>query len=297
MKYIVYKEKRPFSYLDFIDFTVNGQNHHITRNTFRNKLCYIFKDEVEVVCYSPIAFYTLKGHNFSNSITQNHTEDKYNITQNNSSSLSSSIDGNTYLCNLPIYRYIKNLPFGKRSIHDIRLRFTINGLWKTLANNSKFQVLKSSKDILIAKFERENLNIRITVHDTDTVSVIVGCSFVPIELDIHGLIRLSNVLAIAEDKIFSAIEQCDGIRIGENDSSMHIQHYTSWIISMWHFGRDAAITYEKEKFCIEYRTAQEIIYRIYDKEWKHNGKRLIRIEKQEYPNKNFAEAMEEQLNK
>ena len=40
---------------------------------FRNKMCYEFKNEVEVVCHSPIAFYTLKGHNFSSPITHNHT--------------------------------------------------------------------------------------------------------------------------------------------------------------------------------------------------------------------------------
>ena len=75
MKHIVYKENRLFSYLDFTDLLAKG--------TFRNKMCYEFKNEVEVVCHSPIAFYTLKGHNFSSPITHNHTGGINNINQNN----------------------------------------------------------------------------------------------------------------------------------------------------------------------------------------------------------------------
>ena len=98
----------------------------------------------------------------------------------------------SYLCNLPIYRYIKNIPLGKRSIHDIRLRFEVKGLWSLLSNSSKFQILYPSKDIAITKFESENLNVKATVHHTDTVSVSVGCTFAPVELDINGVRRLSN---------------------------------------------------------------------------------------------------------
>ena len=194
-----------------------------------------------------------------------------------------------------MYRYIKNIPLGKRSIHDIRLRFPVKGLWSLLSNSSKFQYIKSSNDIPITKFERENLDIKATVHHTDTVSVSVGCTFAPVELDINGISRLSSCLAVTEDRIRREIEETTKQKQVTN--SFHVPYYGSWLITLWHFGRDASITYEKKEFCIEYRTAQEIFYRIYDKEWKNQKKRRVRIEKQEYPNKSFEDALEELLNK
>ena len=93
-----------------------------------------------------------------------------------------------------MYRYIKNIPYGKKSIHDIRLRFEVKGLWSLLSSSSKFHNTLSSNDIRITKIERENLNVKATVHKTDTVSVSVGCTFAPVELNINGGKRLSNVL-------------------------------------------------------------------------------------------------------
>ena len=106
-----------------------------------------------------------------------------------------------------MYRYIKNIPYGKRSIHDIRLRFPVKGLWSLLSSSSKFQSMTSSNDIRITKIERENLDIKATVHVTDTVSVSVGCTFAPVELDFNGLLRLSTSLAITEDRIRREIEE------------------------------------------------------------------------------------------
>ena len=295
MKNIVYKENRPFCYLDFINFTLNGNSFGVTQGTFRNKMCNIFKDELELVCYSPMAYYKLKGYNFPNSVTHNHTGDIDKIIHNNTNFTSPSNILGTYFCNLPIYRHIKNLPFGMRSIHDIRLRFNVKGLWSLLSNSTKFQLHTFSKDISVTKFERNNLNVKVTLHHTDTVSVSVGCSFAPIELDINGLMRLSTVLAITEDRIMRIIEEI--LEITEHSSApVNIPNYGSWLITIWHLGKDASITYEKKEFCIEYRTAEEVIYRIYDKEWSPNNKRRIRIEKQEYPNQSFVDAMEEELN-
>ena len=322
MKNIVYNENRPFSYLDFIKFTVNDTSYGVAKNTFRNKICYVFKDEVELICYSPMAFYTLKDHNFSNSMTDNHTGGTVGSVYTGSTELSTGsteftnkttatlLQSNTnydllpksfrsYLCNLPIYRYIKNIPLGRRSIHDIRLRFVVKGLWSLLSNSSKFQILYNSKDISITKFERENLNVKVTVHDTDTVSVSIGCTFAPVELDTNGMRRLSNALAITEDRIRREIQKTITKTKEEQatTASLSIPYYGSWIITIWHFGRDSEITYSKKEFNIEYRTTEEIIIKIYDKYWKHENKRKIRIEKQEYPNKSFNDAMEEQLNK
>ena len=67
-----------------------------------------------------------------------------------------------------------------------------------------------------------------------------------------------------------------------------------WIVTMWHFGADALITYSGEKFNVSWETAQHALITAYSKDWK-DGKRRIRIEKQEYPKKSLAEALEEKL--
>ena len=255
---MLHKENRPFSFLDF--------THLVSKGTFRNKICYVFKDEVVFVCYSPMAFYTLKGHNIYNSMTHNHTGGTVHSMGTSSTELTNTttatlLQSNTnndflpksirsYLCNLPIYRYIKNIPLGKRSIHDIRLRFEVKGLWPLLSNSSKFQILYPSKDIAITKYESENLNVKATVHHTDTISVSVGCTFAPIELDINGVRRLSNALAIIRDRISREIEEI--LKTTEQiTDSLPVPYYSSWIITMWHFGRDAEITYSKKEFNIE----------------------------------------------
>jgi hypothetical protein len=77
----------------------------------------------------------------------------------------------------------------------------------------------------------------------------------------------------------------------KNHSS--IPHHKQWIITMWHFGRDALTEYSGEKFSKTVE-AQHILTRLYVKDFK--GKNRIRIERQEYPQKTVVGAIEEKLN-
>ena len=72
---IIQTENRPFSYVDFVpSFIVDGQNYTIAYGTFRNKMSEMLKaKKVEVVCYSPQAFYTLKGVKSETPMTTHHT--------------------------------------------------------------------------------------------------------------------------------------------------------------------------------------------------------------------------------
>ena len=45
----------------------------------------------------------------------------------------------------------------------------------------------NSKDILVIKEDINHLNIRVTVHRTDTTSMVIGCSFSPVAVDIDGI--------------------------------------------------------------------------------------------------------------
>jgi hypothetical protein len=55
MENIIYKERRPLSFIDFLEFEINGEKYSVSRGTFRNKINTTFKNEVEVICYSPVA--------------------------------------------------------------------------------------------------------------------------------------------------------------------------------------------------------------------------------------------------
>jgi hypothetical protein len=49
-----------------------------------------------------------------------------------------------------------------------------------------------SKDISLEPIVTHDLTIKTTIHHTDTVSVIVGCSSNPVAADINGLVFLMH---------------------------------------------------------------------------------------------------------
>jgi hypothetical protein len=131
----------------------------------------------------------------------------------------------------------------------------------------------------------------VTIQPTDTVSIVIGCSFCPVAVDIHGVVKLSEALAIVREPLSMVIEKC------KTDDMLNpaVPDHMTWTVTMWHFGADALITYEGEKFFTSWEVGQHALITAYSKDWK-DGKRRIRIEKQEYPKKSLADALEEKLN-
>lgn len=269
MAYIVLSERRPFCYRDFLKFEVNGKVYFMTHGTFRNKLCKLRKcGKVEPSYYSVCAFYTLRGHKFGKPMTPDHT-----VVHNN-----------------PFYKMLQDLPFDKQSIHDIRLRFKVPNVWKNLSINPNFHINKRSQDIAVPTWSKDNALVRVIVHKTDTISVIIGCSQQPIPLEYNGIIRFLNLLVRVEERLQTILDNC----LINTSESKTIPDYKSWIVTMWHFGRDSLFQYTNEKSCITMGTTQHMLARLYVKE--SNGKNKVRIEKQEYPKKTVVDAIEEELN-
>ena len=268
--YIVLSERRPFCYRDFLKFEVNDIGYNMVHGTFRNKISKLKKcGKVELSYYSSCAFYTLKGHKFGKPMTSDHT----------------------VVHNSPFYRMLQDLPFDKQCIHDIRLRFKVTNVWKVLSINSDFHTHRTSKDIAIPSWSRDNAIVRVMIHKTDTVSVIIGCSLLPIPLDADGIIRFFNLLVRVEEKLQTIL---DNSLINSNEKNYSIPEYKSWVVTMWHFGRDSLVEYTNEKSCITIGTAQHMLTRLYVKDF--NGRNRIRIERQEYPRKTILDAIEEKLN-
>jgi hypothetical protein len=63
---------------------------------------------------------------------------------------------------------------------------------------------------------------------------------------------------------------------------------------MWHFGADASVEYTGEMFSATWNVGENALIRAYSKVMK-DDKARIRLERQEYPRKTFAYAIEEKL--
>jgi hypothetical protein len=296
MKYIshiVLEDHRPFSYQDFLRFEVDGKEYRMQHGTFRNKISWLIRTQkVELAYHAGTAFYTLKGIIFGKPKLMM-TPDRTGVQD-------------------PILKLIHNLPTERRALHDIRFRFQVPGIWSVLSTcsttiNSQVVVDSVSKDIRLKTYEIEDLMIKTTIHRPDTISVIIACSCQPVAMDISGIIRLSNALTRVEERLSKIVYDCLSVTGGNssNGSSMYQQEHqdtttiipahSSWIVTLWHFGTDSLIRYAGEKFEVTWEVAENVLVRAYTKDLKDNGTR-IRLERQEYPNKTFVEAVEDKLN-
>jgi len=140
--------------------------------------------------------------------------------------------------------FIDSLPADKHALHDIRLRFEVDNIWTIIAtNHSELKLNKVSKDIALAPIVTHDLSIKVMIHHTDTVSVIVACSLRPVAVDVKGRVRLSNALTRVEERILRHIEY-GPLSI----QSSSIPDDNSWIVTMWHFGIDSLIEYAGKEF-------------------------------------------------
>lgn len=301
MQYLVYTEHRPFSYLDFISFDTDGHKYRMAHGTFRNNISRLMKEGlVEVSCKSNLTFYSIKGVKFGNARRVAMTGNRMGVDYSSSN---------------PLYRLLRDLPLGKNSIHNIRLRFTSSGIYAITASmiinhtlSYHYVVLPRSSDISFLVWPVRDLLIKVTIHKTDTVSVVIGCSDNPVTLDINGLVRLTNALSVVEERLSQLVEGSRGSRGFEvmvvADISFHDQRcrkltkiipaHSEWIVTMWHFGADASVEYTGEKFSVTWETAENVLIRAYSKAMNDDRTR-IRLERQEYPKATLADIIEQKL--
>ena len=187
---------------------------------------------------------------------------------------------------------LKGIPFDMQSIHDIHLKFKVSNIWQTLSDNPNLHKSEQSKDILFPVFTRDNARISISIHKTDTVTVIIGCTFNPVQLDTAGIINFFTLLTRIEEQFRNYLNiNC----ISTNKEKVSIPNFQNWIITMWHFGRDSLIEYAGKKYSITVQEAKGILVRIYSKEMK-NGKMKHRIESQECPQTKLVQAIQTKIN-
>ncbi len=106
------------SVIRILSFELNGKEHGYAHGTIRNKFSELLKqNKIEFVYQSTQAFYTLKGIKQGKSITLNHGEDYLQQKQKG------------------FLTFLMQLPMDKPAIHDIRLKFSVKGLWNILSSS------------------------------------------------------------------------------------------------------------------------------------------------------------------
>src|SRR5215469_16901802 len=146
--------------------------------------------EVELAFRSRPAFYTLTGKKFNRTMTLDHV----------GVGVPNTIIDQSALKTMPIYNWLKRQPMEKQSLHNIRLKFESAGLWEIYSKmNTTFVVNPDNKDIILpTSVYFDYLEVAVTIHHTNTVSVAISCSFKPIAVDIPDILPLCEALTRTE---------------------------------------------------------------------------------------------------
>ncbi len=103
------------------------------------------------------------------------------------------------------------------------------------------------------------IDIAVTVHHSDTVSVAISCSFRPIVVDIPDFLQLYEALARTEMYLVFITEKTGF------GSSVAIPSFRKWIVKMWHFGVDTIDEYTGKEFEVTFEEGMSNSIRIYTK--------------------------------
>jgi hypothetical protein len=163
---------------------------------------------------------------------------------------------------MPIYNWLKRQPMEKQSLHNIRLRFESAGLWDIYSKMNTIVVNPDNKDITLpSSVYFDYLEVAVTIHHTNTVSVAISCSFKPIAVDIPDILPLCEALTRTEINLASTVENY--CRHNDLHSVITIPRYTEWIVTMWHFGVDTIQEYTRKEFEVTFGDGISDLYRVY----------------------------------
>jgi len=267
IQHIVLEEKRAFCGLDLRLFEYDGKEYRPKRGTCRNKISKFEKlGLVEFQYRYYYAYYSIPGHKFTKAITQKGAGLPLIGRQT------------------PLYKWLKNRPREKQSLHDIRLIFVAKALWNSVCQKFSEKIDASNQDLHLDSLKfSDDIIVKVIVHHSDTVSVAIACPYRPFVIDIPDILYLIEILTRVETKLASLC-----------GTSVIIPRYTTWIAKMWHFGFDFLDRYEGEKFHVTFEEGISDLWRIYTKRMK-DGKYKVRAEHQESPNKPIIDAIMDKL--
>jgi hypothetical protein len=272
MEYIVKELGRPFCVRDFKQFEHAGAIYHMSNGTFRNKISQLIHSGKAIIQYkTTLAYYSLPGYEFAkpDSITHDHA------------GLPIKIGKQTQF-----YKWLIGRPLSKLALHDIRITFKAENIWKTSSEILPDKIDKNNKDIRLEPWKfLDEIDVNVTVHHTDKVSIAIACSLRPLAIDIPDILYLIEIVTRIEMKLRHYLQMSTSY-----GKSTSIPRYTNWIVKMWHFGFDVLDRYDGEAFHITFEEGISDLWRIYTKKM-NDGTLRPRVEHQEYPNKTIVESI------
>jgi hypothetical protein len=254
IKTIVYNEKRPVSFKDLLCFDSNGKIVSYKHGSLRNLISQLLKEGQIIVLYkSPLAFYSLPGITFGNKMTQTCISVTPILTHKQRIFLN----------------FLKIHKLEYPSIHDIRLTFEYKGLRRIIQNPYSDLIdtidQNYNKDITLRDITLDDITLKITIHNTDKITVMVACSNSPIFIDYLGIAKLSSALTRVEERLQSVVDlyyKESPDRSINDDVGKRIPFHMNWIVTMWHFGYDSKVRFAGEQFETNWKEGIEV-FRIY----------------------------------
>jgi hypothetical protein len=135
------------------------------------------------------------------------------------------------------------------------------------------------------------IDVIITIHHTNTVSVAVSCSCRPIAADPKDIMQLFEALTRTEVHIANIINYYYRTsNILPSSNLITIPSYRRWIVKLWHFGVDSFDEYNGEAFHVTFEEGMTDLVRIYTKRMMEddNNRQKVRVERQECPNQEIG---------
>ncbi|MGC1931322.1 MAG: hypothetical protein WA667_20315 [Candidatus Nitrosopolaris sp.] len=159
--------------------------------------------------------------------------------------------------------------------------------------STTFVVNPDNKDIILpTSIYFDYLEVAVTIHHTNTVSIAISCSFKPIAVDIPDILPLCEALTRTEIYLASTVENY--CKHNDLHSMITIPRYTKWIVTLWHFGVDTVGEYTGKEFEVTFGDGISDLYRVYTKRMK-DGRIRVRSEGQQYPDQEYADAIVRKL--
>ncbi len=170
---------------------------------------------------------------------------------------------------------LENLKEQPPAIHDIKLKFDGNNLYKILDDGTR-DIHSNNKGIFLEPLSWGNVSAKIAVYPK-TVSIDLGCTFQPYPYSYGGAIEFNK-----------SLEKIHQYLLDLSQNRVQLPPIGSWIIKQYHFGKDGKIEYSGEMFNITWEEFESRIKRFYSKTML-DGRIIPRLEEIVVPNRTVEE--------
>lgn len=178
---------------------------------------------------------------------------------------------------------LMSLTYGPFMLHDIRLLTHCDGIWARF-RDLNYTYTTANKDITLPQINFGSLRYAIVkVHHTDNISITLACSYSPFVQNAADMLLLYAYTG----EIRRHIHQL---------SNMNIPEVNTWIHTLSHINRDAKrASFTDKEFDYTLQMYGDSVLRIYNKFWKEENQRRVRVELINNNRKSLGDVAEEIL--